>query len=54
VVTHIVIRWILRGTPGISYPGPENSRQAPELGVRPPESAKGKSGGFECGRKTAV
>ena len=40
MVSQVVITRIRRSTSGISYPGPDNPRQAPKLGVGPPESAK--------------
>jgi len=47
VVSKIMVGRILLCAPGISDPGSNHTFDGPKLGIGPPESPQGKSGGFD-------
>ena len=48
MISQVMIAGIFSGTAGVSNTGPDDTRQAPKLGVRPPESAKAEGRCLEC------
>lgn len=50
VITKVMVCGCRRPPSGVADTGPLNAWEAPELGVRAPESAEGQRGGFEVAR----